>query len=413
MGHNCLELGSVARLDDVELMAGLHGLVSQDRALTARLLLHLGEVDARGLYRERAFSSMFEYAVEALRMSPDEAYVRLRAAKLGREFPAVLQLLERNELHLSAIKLLAPHLTQANHAELLERARCRSKREVELILAELAPKPDVASVLRKLPAARASAPDVATVVPGAASAACATAVAAVQPGARDFRLESSAQVTTPLSPGRYKVQFTATQALHDKLQQLKDLMRHKIPDGELSAIIERAADLLIEQQLKQRFAQTQKKSPAVTRAVEASQAASRYVPRVVVREVYVRDGGQCAFVSAEGRRCLARGKLELHHVVPHACGGANAVENLKLACRAPEGSPRFMSAMLLHRSLARRPMSVGSSRRSKPEKVGQLLRGVRALPTRELGDGVPYWPDSPNAIQHARQPCRRAPRADA
>jgi hypothetical protein len=87
MGHNGLELGSVARLDDVELMAGLHGLVSKDRALTARLLLHLGEVDARGLYRERAFSSIFDYAVEALcreantlgvRMSPDEAYVRLR-----------------------------------------------------------------------------------------------------------------------------------------------------------------------------------------------------------------------------------------------------------------------------------------------------------------------------------------------
>jgi hypothetical protein len=334
MGHNCLELGSVARLDDVELMAGLHGLVSQDRALTARLLLHLGEVDARGLYRERAFSSMFEYAVEALRMSPDEAYVRLRAARLGREFPAVLQLLEKNELHLSAIKLLAPHLTQANHAELLGRARCRSKREVELIVAELAPKPDVPSVLRKLPAARASAPNVASVLPGAGSAACVTGIAAVEPSVQGFRLESSAQVATPLRAGRYKVQFTATQALHDKLQQLKDLMRHKIPDSELSAIIERAADLLIEQQLKQRFAQTQTKSLGITGAVEASQAASRYVPRAVVREVYVRDGGQCAFVSAEGRRCVARGKLELHHVVPHACGGANAVENLKLACRA-------------------------------------------------------------------------------
>ena len=151
MGHNELAIAAVARLGDVELMAGLRGLVAQERALSARLLLHLGEVDARGLYREHAFSSMFEYAVDALRMSPDEAYVRLRAAKVARSFPMVLQMLERNELHLSAIKLLAPHLTQANHVSVLERARGKSKRAVELIVAELAPKPDVPSVLRKLP----------------------------------------------------------------------------------------------------------------------------------------------------------------------------------------------------------------------------------------------------------------------
>jgi hypothetical protein len=66
MGHNDLDVAAVAYLADVELMAGLHGLVRQDRALTARLLLHLGQVEVRGLDREHAFSSMFEYAVEAL-----------------------------------------------------------------------------------------------------------------------------------------------------------------------------------------------------------------------------------------------------------------------------------------------------------------------------------------------------------
>ena len=38
----------------------------------------------------------------------------------------------------------------------LERARGKSKRAVELIVAELAPKPDVPIVLRKLPDARPS-----------------------------------------------------------------------------------------------------------------------------------------------------------------------------------------------------------------------------------------------------------------
>jgi hypothetical protein len=147
---------------------------------------------------------------------------------------------------------------------------------------------------------------------------------------REFRLEAPAQLTTPLSPGRYKVQFTATQTLHDKLQQLQDLMRHQVPDGDLCTIVERAADLLIEQQMKRRFAQIEKPRSAAARDEPAR---SRYIPRAVVREVYARDSGQCTFVSPEGRRCEARGHLELHHEDPFARGGGPTVENLKLACR--------------------------------------------------------------------------------
>ena len=51
------------------------------------------------------------------------------------------------------------------------------------------------------------------------------------------------------------------------------------------------------------------------------------------REVWARDGGQCAFVGAAGR-CTERGFLEFHHVVPFADGGATSAENLELRCRA-------------------------------------------------------------------------------
>jgi hypothetical protein len=59
-------------------------------------------------------------------------------------------------VHLSAIKLLAPVLTEANHASLLDRARGKSKRQIELIVAELLPKADVPARLRKLPDAWAA-----------------------------------------------------------------------------------------------------------------------------------------------------------------------------------------------------------------------------------------------------------------
>jgi hypothetical protein len=113
------------------LIAQLRSLVRADQTLSARLLVHLGEVDARGLYREHAYPSMFAYCVEELRMSESQAYLRIQAARLGREYPHVVALVARGSVHLTAMKLLGPHLTADNHVKLLERASGNSKREVE------------------------------------------------------------------------------------------------------------------------------------------------------------------------------------------------------------------------------------------------------------------------------------------
>src|SRR4249920_3898358 len=144
----------VGRFTDQQLIARLRDLVRADQALGARLLVHLGEVDARGLYREHAHSSMFGYCVDELQMSAAEAYLRIQAARLSRQFPLVVQLFERGSLHLSAIKLLGPHLTADNHVQLLERASGKNKREIELLVATVAPRPDVPSRMRKLPETR-------------------------------------------------------------------------------------------------------------------------------------------------------------------------------------------------------------------------------------------------------------------
>ena len=65
-----------------------------------------------------------------------------------------------------------------------------------------------------------------------------------------------------------------------------------------------------------------------------AESLSRYTRRAVVREVHARDAGQCTFRSPEGRRCAARGYLELHHEDPHARGGPPTVANLKIMCHA-------------------------------------------------------------------------------
>ena len=60
----------------------------------------------------------------------------------------------------------------------------------------------------------------------------------------------------PLSPGRYKIVFTADADLKRKLDLARDLLRHAEPHGELAAIIGRGLDLLIERTLQRRFGKT-------------------------------------------------------------------------------------------------------------------------------------------------------------
>jgi len=57
------------------------------------------------------------------------------------------------------------------------------------------------------------------------------------------------------------------------------------------------------------------------------------VPAAVRRQVYERDGGGCAYVSPDGRRCGSRWFIEVHHRRPWARGGAHTVDDLELRCR--------------------------------------------------------------------------------
>src|SRR4051794_7910677 len=117
-------------LSDAELIEGTRRLVGRSNQLLAELLVHLGEVEARGIHRTRACSSLYSYCIYELRFSEDEAFRRVAAARLVRRFPALLDALAAGELHLTGLLMLGPHLTEANLVEVLARAKYRTKREV-------------------------------------------------------------------------------------------------------------------------------------------------------------------------------------------------------------------------------------------------------------------------------------------
>jgi hypothetical protein len=313
---------------DDELLRSLERLIGASRRVESELVAHIAEVDGRRLYARAAAPSMFVYCTDVLHLSEAEAYLRIAAARASREHPMLLTMLADGRLHLSAIAKLAPHLTPENRDVLLERAAHHSKRDVEELLAELAPRPDAPAVMRKLPEPApvrrvVEAPELR--LDGVARPVASNAPMLATAPAAPARVEV-------LAPARYKVQFTASAELHDKLERLRGLMRSKVPDGDLAAIIEQAVTEKLERLEARRFGST----PSPRKTVEESDLSgpSRHVPAAVRRAVRKRDGSRCRFIDAQGRRCIERHRLEFHHCHPFALGGDHSPGQVVLMCRS-------------------------------------------------------------------------------
>jgi hypothetical protein len=309
-------------VSDAVLQEGLKELLTKGARTEARIVAHLAEVDARKLHLAMGASSLFDYCLSRLRLSNNEAFHRITAARLARRFPVIFELLERRDVHLTAVCLLRDHLTIENHAALLREVSHKTKTEIEELLAQRFPQPNASSRLRK------------------------------QPGFE------------PRSEGRYLLQLNVSAALKRKLELARDLMSHANPSGDLAVVVERALDELNDRLQSRRFAQAKSvrthspeqrdldpvparvhgaartaaykagSPPRATTPSTKTEKRRAHVRHDVRRAVVKRDGQRCAFVGEGGHRCGARAFLQFHHQRAWALGGADTAENLSLMCRA-------------------------------------------------------------------------------
>jgi len=318
-------------VSDDDLLRRLAELTRQSRRVESDLVAHIGEVDERRLYAREASPSMFAYCTELLHLSEAEAYLRIAAARASREHPMLLTMLEDGRLHLSGIAKLVPHLTRENREALLKRATHRSKRQIEELLAELSPRPDAPAVMRKLPEKRGNR--VAMPEPGRRLDGAALSHTELRPdGVGAPPALGPPPLVQPLSPARYKVQFTASAELHEKLERLRALMRPQVPDGDLARIIEQAITEKLERLEARRFARTS--TPRRGLPKTDTSPSSRHIPAAVRRAVSERDQNRCRYVDEQGRRCPERKRLEYDHRLPFGLGGDHSPANIRLMCRA-------------------------------------------------------------------------------
>ncbi len=128
-----------------------HGTRSAPRIASTPSGVRFGPPAIHRALKSQGCSSLFVYCTRVLKLSEHAAYGRIEAARATRRFPRLLDWLERGDLTLTTVCLLAPHLTEANAESLFEQARGRSKRQVEDIVAALRPQLCAAATMRKLP----------------------------------------------------------------------------------------------------------------------------------------------------------------------------------------------------------------------------------------------------------------------
>ena len=339
-------------ISDEQLEAGLSGLLGAGARVEARIVAHLAEVERRRLHLLAGYSSLYDYCRRRLGLSEYEAFMRIAAARVARKYPVVFGMLERRELHLTAICEVREFLTAENHRELFAAVSGKTKMQIREALAQRFPQADMAASLKKLPA-----------------------------------LE-------PLSPGRYRLLLTLSAEQKEKLELARDLLSQANSGGDLAIVVERALDELILRLEKRRFGRRQAqpahdhaKAAAVTNdsdtmrtethpgaarvakvTVPASEAIRdvgserrrKHIDHQTRRDLVVRDGVRCAFVGSNGLRCDARAFLQFHHRQAWARGGGDTADNLELLCRSH-------NCLLAERDFGRAHIEAAIAARKQPE----------------------------------------------
>jgi hypothetical protein len=379
-------MSGLNELSSDQLLARLLELVRRGRKLEADLIAHLAEVDGRRLYLREGCPSMFAYCVDVLRFAEAVAYKRIAAARAARRFPVILTALRSGGLHLTAVSLLAPQLTVENAAELLATAEHRTADEIRRMLADRRPKAGVVSLVKRV----GQVPEKAEFEKAELGKESGLPASPAAPSAKPA--VAAAPVCGPPEPlgeERYLIRFTADGELYEQIQQLKALMRHQIPDGDVGKILAKAAAVLLKQVRAQKFGECS--VPRAARSERSAQVAgvesagraepaitsssSRQIPASIRRAVSKRDDERCTFVSATGRRCGSRDFLEFHHCEPWARSRSHAIDGITLRCRAHNQYEAERDFGAKHMERFRR--------RSQPETAMSLTQASSLLPDGE------------------------------
>ena len=225
---------TVGALSDRELLRETSNLVRHERHLQGAIIDHLAEIEARGLYLERGFSSLFDYAVRELGYSDAAAARRIGAMRLCADQPDAREGLRDGSLTLSA----AAELQWA-----FDRQRRRGSISGTAAIAPAGSAADSAPAV-PLPPAEPKPPPLVLDAVGRQK----LVEEAAGKSARQVRqmlvdldpeLAPPADRVRPLGDGRYELKATIDAECQQGLEQLRGLLSHVEPRMTMGQLVGR------------------------------------------------------------------------------------------------------------------------------------------------------------------------------
>ncbi|BDG01030.1 HNH endonuclease [Anaeromyxobacter oryzae] len=318
----------------------LSELLRREHDAMAAFLVALAGFDAKRLWLELGYPSLFTHLNRELGLSKSAAFYRKTAAELIQRFPELVEPLEDGKLCLSTVGELAQVLTPENRYQVIPRFLHLSKQEARAVVAELKPaeRPPRREVVTTVRVAAAARP-VRDPEPAAALALGVPATARViAPGspaelvdarvaARTVNAQISRKAPTfePLTADLRRMHLTVTKRFEAKVAAAKEALSHSHPGASTEVILEAALDLLLDRA---------KKRKGLVEKPRREKRPSRpdHIPAEVKRAVWVRDGGCCRWALENGGVCGSRHRLQYDHIQPKALGGKSTIENVRLLC---------------------------------------------------------------------------------
>ncbi len=276
-------------------------LIRREKEIAYESILLVGQLKERNAPINLGLTEP-EY-LRRLGLSKDMYYKRWQACRVIRRFPQFDEMLRRGETFIAQLAMVAPKLTEANAMVMADGIRGKSKREVALFL----------STIHDDGTRREAKP---------------TLTITLELDEDEWTLLSRVQDILS-SRGENRNEKDVIMKALEFMAERKDPMRRA----------ERAAERA-EQKTTATTEEDKTTSGTVPgqchsdeRRLGSFAPGRKPIPAAVRHRVWLRDGGQCTYMSQFGVRCPERRMLEIDHRVPVARGGGHDANNLRLLCR--------------------------------------------------------------------------------
>ena len=294
-------------------------------------------MEERKLYLSREYPTLFSYLTDSLKFGEAAAYQRLAALKAlkGQKKTQVVDRLNRGALNLTGLseakrffdqcEKSGKKLSLKERSKILDGIEGKGKTDRERFFREQ---------IADSQEAKGNHPE-------------------INPTKRDYQRAIQKEVKKTDIDGTKRISITLTAEAWQKLEQAKGMLGHQLNSNDISELIEKMAEKVIEIKTPKSKRKTKKTSPTETPInskkivsdapilaceVGTSQNSrekkrTRYIPVSVKAAVWERDQGRCRYKDPmTGKVCGSTFKLQYDHLRPFALGGEHSVENLELKC---------------------------------------------------------------------------------